>query len=174
MHVKFTLRPAGEPDRPFLVQLFASTREAELTLVPWTEAQKQAFLEMQFAAQTQSYAATHPDATHEIICFDGQDAGRLYLHRGADGFHILDITIAPDRRSSGIGSQVLGNLLKEADQSAKPVTIYVESFNPSLRWFERLGFQPASVNGFQVLLRRPPGVSAGRAAQTPGLAQRND
>ena len=155
-----TLRPVSDPDRPFLFELFASTREAEMQLVPWTGEQKQAFLEMQFAAQLQSYAATHPQASHDVICLDGQKAGRLYLNRSEEGFHILDITVAPNLRNGGIGSEVLREILKEADQRAAPVSIYVETFNPSVRLFERLGFQSASVNGFQVLMRRPPVASA--------------
>jgi ribosomal protein S18 acetylase RimI-like enzyme len=155
-----TLRPVSDPDRPFLFELFASTREAEMQLVPWTGEQKQAFLEMQFAAQLQSYAATHPRAAHDVICMNGKNAGRLYLNRSAEGFHILDITVAPNLRNGGIGSEVLREILKEADQRAAPVSIYVETFNPSVRLFERLGFQSASVNGFQVLMRRPPVASA--------------
>jgi ribosomal protein S18 acetylase RimI-like enzyme len=158
--MSITLRPVSETDRPFLFELFASTREAEMQMVPWTSEQKQAFLQMQFAAQLQSYAATHPHATHEIICRDGQNAGRLYLHRSADKFHILDITVAPDLRNGAIGSEVLREILKEADQRAVAVTIYVETFNPSLRLFERLGFESGAVDGFQVLMRRPPAVSA--------------
>ena len=48
-----TLRPAVESDRPLLFKLYASTREEEMQRVPWTEAQKQAFLEMQFNGQTE-------------------------------------------------------------------------------------------------------------------------
>ena len=67
-----------------------------------------------------------------------------------------DITIAPESRNAGIGSLVLRTILEEADLSGKPVTIYVESFNPSLRLFQRLGFQIASQDSFQLLLERPP------------------
>ena len=48
-----TLRPAVESNRPLLFELYASTREEEMQRVPWTEAQKQAFLEMQFNGQTE-------------------------------------------------------------------------------------------------------------------------
>jgi ribosomal protein S18 acetylase RimI-like enzyme len=149
------LREALESDRPLLFQLYASTRQEELARVPWTDAQKQAFLEMQFAAQVRGYAASNPDATHEVICADGLAVGRLYLDRRPDCLHIMDITIAPESRSAGIGSEVLRRLLEEADHAGKSVSIYVESFNPSLRLFERLGFRTKSVDGFLVLLERP-------------------
>ena len=46
----------------------------------------------------------------------------------------------------------MGELLREAKQAKKRVTIYVESFNPSLRLFERLGFRKVEENGFQFLM----------------------
>jgi hypothetical protein len=47
-------------------------------------------------------------------------------------------------------------MLEEARNKAKPVTIYVENFNPSLRLFERLGFQKDKEQGFQLLLKWSP------------------
>jgi len=154
--VAITLRQVRETDDSFLFELYASTRESELQQVPWNDAQKHSFLQMQFAAQKSSYAASHPQATHEIICRDGEAVGRLYLAALPERFHILDITIAPARRNEGIGSTILKRVMKQADQAGKPVTIYVETFNPSMHLFERLGFQSASVTGFHVLLQRPP------------------
>ena len=155
----FTLRPAAESDGAFLCELYASTREAEMAVVPWSADQKRAFVESQFLAQTRSYAGTHPRATHEVIEVDGVPAGRLYLSREPDRFHILDITISPERRNQGIGSQVLAALLEEASRAGQPVSIYVETFNRSLRLFQRLGFQPRSQDGFQVFLERPAAES---------------
>jgi RimJ/RimL family protein N-acetyltransferase len=154
-----TLRAVCESDDPFLFELYASTRASELALVPWTDTQKQAFLRMQFAAQKSSYAQQYPAAQHHIICLEETPVGRLYLDRNPDRLHILDITIAPQSRNKGIGSAVLGEILREAHDARKPTTIYVEDFNPSVRLFERLGFLRASVKDFQILLQRQPSVS---------------
>jgi ribosomal protein S18 acetylase RimI-like enzyme len=148
------LRPATDADLPLLFQLYASTREMELAQVPWSTEQKQAFLEMQFQAQRQAYTSTHPQAAHDMICVDDEPLGRLYLDR-TENFHILDITIALEQRNRGIGSQVLGRILAEADQAGKSVSIYTETFNPSVRLFERLGFQQKSIDGFLLLLEKP-------------------
>jgi ribosomal protein S18 acetylase RimI-like enzyme len=156
MPAEITLRPVSESDLPFLFEIYASTREAELALTPWTAEQKQLFLNMQFQGQINGYREMHPQAVHEIIAAAGRPVGRLYLSRLPDCHHILDITIAPESRNAGIGSLVLRTILEEADLSGKPVTIYVESFNPSLRLFQRLGFQIASQDSFQLLLERPP------------------
>ena len=150
------LRPVLEADRPFLFELYFSTRQAELAQAPWTAVQKHAFVEMQFAAQTEGYRTTHPDAAHEIISVEERAVGRLYLDRRAGYLHILDITIDPESRNAGIGSAVLKGILAEADRSGKSVSIYVERFNPSLRLFDRLDFRVASQDGFLLLLGRPP------------------
>ena len=146
------LRPAQAADDPFLLELYASTRAHEMALVPWTEEQKAAFVRMQFEGQKTHYAAQYPQASHEIIAEHETPAGRLYLDRGSEVLHILDITIHPARRNAGIGSYILGALLREARQANKRVTIHVESFNPSLRLFERLGFRKAEEHGFHFLM----------------------
>ncbi len=154
-------RTVGNADRPFLFDLYASTRAAEMALTPWTAEQQEAFLTMQFNAQITAYRETYPEAEHEMITAGGRPVGRLYLSRLPDGLRILDITIAPEFRNAGIGSVVLGEILEEADRESKPVTIYVESFNPSLRLFQRLGFRIVVEDSFQLLLERQP-VSAAR------------
>jgi RimJ/RimL family protein N-acetyltransferase len=151
-----TTRTATESDRAFLLELYASTREAEMAMVPWSAEQRRIFVEMQFAAQWSGYRNAYPDAEHSVIVADGEPAGRIYFTRGAEKIHILDITIAPSSRNRGIGSRVLQALLDEARAARKAVSIYVEDFNPSRRLFERLGFRVVQHDGFQLLLERPP------------------
>ena len=154
--MRITLEPVSESNDPFLFLLYADTRASEMALVPWTDAQKQAFLEMQFSAQRASYARQYPGAQHAVICRDDDPVGRLYLDRSQERFHILDITMAKTCRNQGIGSLVLAKIVQEAERAGKPTTIYVEKFNRALRLFERLGFRVAAVKDFQVLLERPP------------------
>lgn len=155
-----SLRPVQPADEDFLLSVYASTRAQEMELVPWSAEQKDAFVRMQFAAQQRHYASEYPAASHDIICFRDVPVGRLYLSRSADGIHILDITVLAEHRKAGIGSCVLRRLLKEAEAGAdaKPVTIYVENFNPSLNLFRQLKFQPLAERGFQILLRWTPGA----------------
>lgn len=151
-----TLRPATEADQQFLLAVYASSRGEEMARVAWSAQQKEAFLRMQFTAQNQHYRAEHPRAEHEIICADGAPVGRIYLDRSGETFHILDITVLSEHRNAGIGSFVLRHVMDEAAKAGKPVTIYVENFNPSQRLFSRMGFEQAGETGFHLLLRKLP------------------
>lgn len=150
---KITLRPVQDSDGEFLLKVYGSTREQEMAQVPWTAEQKQQFVRMQWQAQTNHYTAQHPNASHEIICFEGDAAGRLYLDRSGKKFHILDITLLPEYRNRGAGSFLLAQIMAEAKEAGKPLNIYVETYNPSLRLFQRLGFTPIQQEGFHLLLQ---------------------
>ncbi len=128
-------------------------------MVPWSAEQKAAFVQMQFTAQSSHYRVQFPQARHDVICCEGEPVGRLYLDRAGDRFHILDLTIAPQRRSNGIGAVVLKEILQEADQAMKGITIYTEKDSPSVHFFERLGFRVAETKDYQVLLERQPASS---------------
>ena len=68
----------------------------------------------------------------------------------------MDITLLPEYRGSGAGSQLLAQLMTEADNAGKPLRIYVESFNRSLGLFERLGFSRAAEHGIHLLMEWMP------------------
>ena len=79
-----TLRPVVPEDGPFLYEVYASTRQEELAVLPWTEEQKQAFLRMQFEAQRKFYWESFPQADFLVVLRDGEAAGRLYVDRRPD------------------------------------------------------------------------------------------
>lgn len=150
---QISLRPATAADDDFILSVYASTRAQEMELVPWNAEQKEAFVRMQYVAQKQHYAAEAARASHDIIQVDATPVGRLYLERREDALHILDVTLLPQHRNQGTGSLLLRRLLNEAANPRKPVTIWVESFNPSLRLFERLGFRKDQEKGFHWLMK---------------------
>lgn len=153
-----TLRPVTAADDDFIFNCYASTRAPELAQVPWSPEQKEAFVRMQCTAQKQHYAAEAPQANHDIIYVDSTPVGRIYLDRREDALHILDITVLPQHRNHGTGALLLRRLLDDASRSGKPVTIYVESFNPSMRFFERLGFRKDHEKGFHLLMKWQPAL----------------
>ena len=150
-----SLRPISDADIAFLIQVYGSTREAELAQVAWTTGQKQAFIEMQFAAQHAHYQQHYHDTTFAVIEHAGESAGRLYLGRWATEYRIVDIALLPPFRGRGLGSAILGAVIAEATANGLPVSIHVERFNPALRLYQRLGFQFVSEYGVYYLMRRP-------------------
>jgi ribosomal protein S18 acetylase RimI-like enzyme len=143
-------------DREFLYRVYASTREEELAVVPWDDAQKDAFLCMQFDAQDAWWHENYAEASFDVIVVEGEPAGRLYVHRGRSEIRIVDIALLPEHRGNGIGTQLLEGLLAEGDTGGKNVTIHVERMNPALRLYERLGFAVAEDKGVYLFLARPP------------------
>lgn len=152
-------RPVMAEDERFLTRVYGSTRLEELALTNWDETQRDAFVQMQFAAQQAHYRQTYPNAEHLIILLDGEPVGRLYVAEIEAEIRIVDITILPDHRNAGIGTPIIRQLMGEAAEIGKPLRIYVESFNRSRLLFERLGFVKVDESGYSYLLAWRPNPS---------------
>lgn len=150
-----TLRPVTSDDLDFVKRVYASTRERELSLVPWPAEQKAAFLEMQFAAQDRDYHANYPDAAFDVILLDGAPIGRLYVDRRRDEVSIIDIALLPEHRGLGIGGRLLADLIAESEAAGKPLEIYVEKYNRAQILYRRLGFVEAGDAGVYWRMVRP-------------------
>jgi RimJ/RimL family protein N-acetyltransferase len=142
-----SFRPVRPEDEPFLLRIYSSTRAEELALTPWNEEQRQAFVLMQFAAQQSHYSSYYPGANHEIILLDGCPIGRSYINRNESEIHVPDLTLLPEHCGYGIGTHLFRKLIGEATATKRPIRICVESFNPSLRLCERLGFTKQEEDG---------------------------
>ncbi len=136
-----TFRSITAEDIPFLKEVYFSTRLEELAPVGWDEAQTNEFLEMQFGFQHKSYTENYPAAELLVISQDHNDVGRLYIERQENEIRIIDIALLPKYRGRGIGSKIMKDILREADDKKLPVTIHVERNNPALSLYARLGFE---------------------------------
>jgi GNAT superfamily N-acetyltransferase len=146
------LRTARPEDEQFLRAVYASTRAVELARVLWSNEQKRAFTDMQFAAQDADYRRNYPDAQYSIIEVQGVPAGRLYVDRCSKEIRIIDIALLPEHQRTGIGTKLLRALQDEARAAGKTLTIHVEKFNPALRLYQRLGFRQIEDKGVYLFL----------------------
>jgi GNAT superfamily N-acetyltransferase len=146
------LRTARPEDEQFLRAVYASTRAVELARVLWSNEQKRAFTDMQFAAQDADYRRNYPDAQYSIIEVQGVPAGRLYVDRCSKEIRIIDIALIPEHRRTGIGTKLLRALQDEARAAGKTLTIHVEKFNPALRLYQRFGFRQIEDKGVYLFL----------------------
>jgi ribosomal protein S18 acetylase RimI-like enzyme len=162
-------RPIGPHDEEFLREVYASTREQEMALVNWSDAEKKTFLDMQFRAQDKFYHAEFPSAAFEIIEWDEASIGRLYVHRSDDAISVLDIALLPKSRRQGIGTYLMGQVLSEAEQTDRAVRIHVERFNRAFSLYQRLGFQQKADQGIYLLMEWTPS-ERGIQAQRPSPA----
>jgi ribosomal protein S18 acetylase RimI-like enzyme len=151
-----TLRPETAIDEPLLRQIYAASRNEELASVPWADAQKSAFLDMQFTLQRNHYRQHYPDAEFLIISQADTPIGRYYLHRGKTDLLLIDIALLPPYRRQGIGSLLLHNLLAEAEAANKPVQLHVEQFNPAQHLYRQLGFSVIEDKGIHLLMQWQP------------------
>ena len=153
-----TFRPIRSDDEVFLSQVYASTRLDELAVTDWNDAQKAAFLQMQFVAQHKFYQENYTDTDFLVVLQDNTPIGRLYVARWKDEIRIVDIALLPLYRGSGAGTTILQSLLAEADAVGKPVRIHVERNNPALRLYQRLGFVMIEDKGVYLFMERRPTV----------------
>lgn len=151
-----SLRPITQDDLPLLQRIYASTREKELSVVPWSAEQKQAFLLMQFEAQHKYYQTHFGDARFDLILLGTEPIGRFYVGRWPSEIEVIDISLLPEWRGAGIGSQLMSGVIDESEKLGKRLGIYVEKFNPARHLYERLGFvKVEDAEVYDRMIRRP-------------------
>jgi GNAT superfamily N-acetyltransferase len=161
----FTLRPVVEADLPFLLRVYASTREEELAAVEWPAAAKEAFLRQQFEAQHRWYREQYSGASFDVVEVGGVPAGRLYVARWPREVRLVDVALLPEYRGHGLGEALVRGVLAEAAVAGKPVGVHVERLNRALRLYERLGFRRREDKGVYLLLEwSPPHAADGSVA----------
>lgn len=151
-----TFRSITEDDTALLRRIYASTRADEMAVVPWTEPEKVAFLNVQFEAQHKYYQEIFPEAEFSIIEQEGEPIGRLYLDRREDEHRLIDIALLPAFRGKGIGGELMDRVLAEARAAGKMVRIHVEQNNPAMHLYKRLGFKKIEDQGVYYLMEWKP------------------
>ena len=135
------LRPIADDDLPFLLDLYASTRADELAVTPWSEAERRAFCDSQFAFQDASYRTSYPGARFDVVEVGGAPVGRLLVATGPREVEVLDIALVPGWRNRGLGTQLLRRLQADAAAHGRTVVLMVEPGSPAERLYRRLGFR---------------------------------
>lgn len=138
----FSLRAAHDDDLPWLRDLYASTRAEEMAPVPWPEIAKRSFLDQQFGLQHQHYLTHYGDA--DFLAIEHADrgpVGRYYLQRAAPDHLLVDISLFPALRGSGVGSALIRQSQQDAATLGRGMRLHVQQSNPGARrLYERLGF----------------------------------
>lgn len=151
-----SLRTVTAEDQPFLREVYASTRDAEMAIVDWDDSAKAQFLDMQWRAQSHHYETHNPHADYSLVLLDETPIGRLYVDRSTEQIHLLDIALLAPYRAHGIGTQLIHELMAEARHERRPLRCHVERFNRAWRLYSRLGFQQIADAGMYAYLEWVP------------------
>jgi ribosomal protein S18 acetylase RimI-like enzyme len=155
-----SLRPEQDADAAFLLQLYGTLRQDELAMTGWDAGTAERFVRMQFEAQWTQYRAHNAQARFDLVLARGVPIGRLYVAPQPQRLHVIDLALMPAWRGRGIGGALLGAVQREAAAHGKRVSIYVETSNPALTLYQRLGFQEVSVSGVHRLMEWVPPAHA--------------
>jgi len=154
------LRPEQPGDDPFLLEVYATTRQEELALTNWDAPMRTAFVQSQFKAMRAGYADMFPDGQFSIIILASRPIGRMVLHRTDATVHVVDMALLPEFCSRGIGRQLMSDIMSEAAAAKKSVTLHVLKMNRAIRFYQRLGFAKTGDEGpYDQMTWRPPGAT---------------
>ena len=90
--------------------------------------------------QRTSFAAQWKLEEVRIISVDGTDVGWLQVAELPTEIRLQKFFVSPQYQRSGIGSEILSNLLATWRSTGKKIVLRVLKTNPARRLYERLGF----------------------------------
>jgi len=150
-------RTVTPDDAPFLADLHAATRSAEVAAFGWDAAAADAFLAQQHTAREAAYAAGYPGAEDRVLTVDDAAVGRALVHRADGVLHLVDLALLPSHQRHGIGTAVLRGLLGDAASTGSAVRLSVRADNAGARrLYERLGFVALDETGLDVPMEARP------------------
>ena len=144
----WTLRPATHADRTFLFELHRAALGAYVDATwGWDEATQVAFFDARF------------DPTRrEIIQVAGADVGVLAVDDAPGEIYLAMIALLPEWQGRGIGSAIIGSILRRAAKSDRAVTLRVLRRNPrAIELYESLGFTRTRQDDTHVYMRAEAG-----------------
>lgn len=142
-----TLRPVTADDAAFLLEVYKSSRGADLRELGWDEARIDEFLQMQYEAHRAFDDNDYAQATDRVILLSGECAGRLLVDSRETEIRCVDLALLPEFRNQGLGTLLVRRLQQDAAAAGKPLRLQVIRFSRAINLFERLGFVRTSETG---------------------------
>lgn len=142
---RLALPPASAADMPWLTELHAGSRMADLLFAPWPPAQKRAFLDEQFALQHAHFVKAHRKGDFRLVTRGGTPVGRFYFNRSGAEWVLIDILLAAEAQGGGMGGALIGWLQQAAAEAGADRLRLSVAYN-NLRaqaLYRRVGFEDA-------------------------------
>ncbi len=135
-----SFKEESSKDKEFLLSLYASTREEELSYTTMSQIEKKIFINMQFDLKQSYYKKNYKDAEFLILKRKKQDIGRIVVDEREDHIHLVDIAIIKKMRSKGLGSFILKQLIENTNSKNKLFTLSVSLDNyKAISLYKKLG-----------------------------------
>ena len=89
----------------------------------------------------EEYKTTFKPEEIQVVEAEGISVGRLRVVRG-DDLYIGGMQLLPEYRGKGIGTAILGDLIKESEETKRQIRLEVFKNNPKAQsLYERVGFE---------------------------------
>jgi ribosomal protein S18 acetylase RimI-like enzyme len=138
-----TLQPATAEHYDFALHLYLLTmRPYVQELTVWDEQEQRA-----------GFAEQWKREEVRIISLDGNDVGWLQVAELPAEIRLQKFFILPQHQRSGIGSEILRNLVATWRPTGKKIVLRVLKNNPARRLYERLGFSVIAEAGVVFRMR---------------------
>ena len=132
-------RPA-DADQPFLLQLYASTRD-DLRGIDGDPAMVASLIAMQRRFQEAGWRENFPASQQTICQCQGAAIGRIVVDMGPRELRLVDIALMPQARCQGHGSAIVRALQRCAADAGMTLALSVKSDNGrARRLYLSLGF----------------------------------
>jgi len=155
MRSLITLRPTCADDEAFLYRLFCCAQSGQFASLDMPANQKDQLMQLQFQAKQQQYRSQFPDADFDLVLDDDEPIGNLCALRGPESYVLIDITLLPERRNSGIGTALVGALVSDALAAKQNLHAHVLKQNPAWRLWQRMGFRSLDDDGVYLTIEIP-------------------
>jgi ribosomal protein S18 acetylase RimI-like enzyme len=127
----FDIRPARPDDYAFAEALYIdSMRPLMNGLAPWNEAERRAALRRSFKT-----------ADTSIIIVEARDVGWMQVTERDTDYNLAQLQILEHCCGRGIGTALIGNLLRQAAGEGRTVSLSAVRTNRAIGLYERLGFR---------------------------------
>lgn len=137
-----SLCPVEPVHEDFLLKLFKECRQDLVSIGSINEKQKDDIAFQQFTIEQEQLIKKYPDAEFNIVMFNGEPIGRLYIYYGDIVDNILEIGLLDEYRGLGIGKKLVTKLIQNARKMNKRVRLKVAWFNQrAYKFYEEIGFK---------------------------------
>lgn len=132
-------------------------------------------LAMQATSQRADHEAAHPDARRLVLARGDRVVGRLVVDEVRTGIHVVDIVVAPHDRRTGVASEALSRLCRDADARGLPIDLQVWADNEAaIALYHGLSFRAGGPEtSGRLPMRRMPSRTVSTATRADDAATRD-